>query len=376
MADITFTGPTVTPSGTIEPRATFVQSGRIVSSDLIDPTHPDFVGDQLISPGLIDLQVNGALGNDLTKSPDTVWEVAAALPRFGVTAFLPTIITGPAEAALVADRVLEAPPPGHYAQPLGLHLEGPLISTTMRGTHPVKWVTNDREATRAWINQMRNIAMVTLAPELDSDDELTSALSAAGIVVSIGHTAAVDEDVHAAAEAGATVATHLCNAMPPLSHRGPSATRAILANDSLYATLIADGHHLEPDMLQIAARTLGKDRLILVTDAMAALGLGDGQFHLGDVAVTVRDGDALNNSGGLAGAVSSLSSCVQVLERASDMTLADAIQCASANPARVLNDRTRGHISPDARADFALFDQEMNTVATYVGGTRVFPESA
>ena len=223
---------------------------------------------------------------------------------------------------------------------------------------------------RRWnaLERFNNVKLVTIAPELDPTGELTATLTRAGIVVSLGHTAGHATDVIRAVGAGATLATHLFNAMPPIHHRADSATVAFMTNNALRTSLIADGHHVNAASIKFAARVVGLDRLILVTDGMAGLGLSDGDYDLGDVAVLVRDGVARNVDGGLAGAVCPLPRCVVNFRDAADSSLADAMRCATAGPALVLGDESRGRLDPGARADIAVFDAEMSCVKTLVDG--------
>lgn len=322
-----------------------------------------------VLPGFLDLQVNGAAGIDLTREPERLWEVAAALPRFGVTAFLPTVITSaPAQRERALAALAAGPPEGWTgAVPLGLHLEGPLIAPARKGAHPEAWLRPPApEIADGW-SRAAGVAMVTLAPELPGALDLVDALADRGVVVALGHTEATAAQVRAAADRGARAVTHLGNAMPPLGGRTPGPVGAALADDRLVAGVIADGHHLDDTTLAAYAAALG-DRLLLVTDTTAALGMPDGPARLGEQQVDVRDGTVRLADGTLAGSAADLAQCLRVLRRATGWSLAEAGAACTAVPAALLGDPDRGRLTPGARGDLTLVDDDLRVVATVVGG--------
>lgn len=322
-----------------------------------------------VLPGFLDLQVNGAAGIDLTLDPERLWEVAAALPRFGVTAFLPTVITSAPGARDRALAVLAGGPPAGWAgaAPLGVHFEGPMIAAARKGAHPEAWLRPPaREVVDGWSRQA-GVAMVTLAPELPGALDVVDALVAAGVVVAVGHTDATAAEVAAAVDRGAGVVTHLGNAMPPLGGRAPGPVGAALADERLVAGVIADGHHLAPATLAAYWRALG-DRLLVVTDCTAALGMPDGPARLGDQSVVVADGTVRLEDGTLAGSAADLAQCLRVLRAATGCSLADAVAACTHVAAGVLGDASRGHLGLGARGDLTLVDDDLRVVATIVGG--------
>ncbi|MEO9322465.1 N-acetylglucosamine 6-phosphate deacetylase [Nocardioides sp. C4-1] len=284
---------------------------------------------------LVDLQVNGAGGIDLTSEPERLWEVGALLPAFGVEAWLPTVITAdPTVPARALAALAAGPPPGYVgAEPWGLHLEGPFIATRRRGAHPSRWLADPR-VVEGW-TRSAGVAMVTLAPELPGAIELIEHLTGAGVVVAIGHTDADAVDVRRAAAAGATAATHLFNAMSFGTPRHPGAALAAL-DLGLVCGVIVDGHHLAPELVRLAWRVLGPERFVSVTDATAALGLPDGRTRLGDQEVVHTDGAVRLDDGTLAGAASSLPRNLALLEQLTGCTPHEATATATSTPRRLM----------------------------------------
>ena len=327
-----------------------------------------------VLPGLIDAQVNGAVGHDLTAEPDSLWEVAAGLVRFGVTAFVPTVITSAPDARTRALDVLRAgPPPGwRGADPLGLHFEGPMIAPARKGAHPPQWlVAPSLELVESWSPET-GVAMVTLAPELPGALDVIRVLTARGVLVSVGHTEATTAQVECAVAAGARMVTHLGNAMPPLLAREPGPVGHALGGAMLTAGVIADGHHLDPLMLRAAWRALEPGgRFLAVTDTTAALGMAPGPARLGDQEVVVSDGTVRLTDGTLAGSAASLPQCLRVIRETTGAGLEAAVATCTAVPAALLGAHDRGHLRPGARGDVTIVDDRLEVVATVVAGAVV-----
>jgi N-acetylglucosamine-6-phosphate deacetylase len=334
----------------------------------------------VVAPGLIDLQVNGAGGADVTAEPERLAVVGAELVRHGVTAYLPTVITSSPESRAAALSALsderEAAGPAGRAIPLGLHLEGPMISPGRRGAHPEQWLRPPTlELVEGW-SRGAGVVMATIAPELPGALAVIAELRARGVVVSVGHTEATAAEVQAAVDAGATCATHLYNAMTPLTAREPGPVGAALGSAGLTAGLIVDGVHLDPYAVRAAWNALGPDRFWSVSDTTAALGLGDGPTRLGDQDVVVRDGAVRLADGTLAGSAASLAHCVRTLWTTTGCSLAEALATATSTPARIVRDSRRGSLALGSRGDVVLLDADAGTgrlevVATVVGGAVV-----
>jgi N-acetylglucosamine-6-phosphate deacetylase len=325
-----------------------------------------------VLPGLIDLQVNGAVGLDITAQPASLWDVAAALPGYGVTAFAPTVVTAePAtrDAALAALR--QGPPLGWTgAVPLGLHFEGPMLAPTRRGAHPAQLLATPTLDLVAGWSRDAGVLMATLAPELPDAIEVVEQLCRRGVVVCIGHTESSTDQAAAAVAAGATAVTHLGNAMPPLSAREPGPVGLALAGPDLVCGVIADGHHVHPSTLEVFWRALGPERFLAVSDATAALGIDRGHTHLGTLDVQVADGAVRLADGTLAGSAASLSRCLEVLLSTTRCSVAEAVATATSTPARLIGDGSRGSLDRGRRGDVTLVDTSagFEVVETVVGG--------
>lgn len=369
MTDLRITGGTDAAGRPVE---IAVVGGRIVAD--APPGLPSYdARGLLVLPGLVDLQVNGAAGVDLTLEPERLWEVAAVLPRFGVTAFLPTIITAAPERRERALATLAAGPPAAWAGavPLGLHLEGPMIAPGRKGAHPAQWLREPSTDLVAGWSRATGVTMATIAPELPGALDVAAALAGRGVIVALGHTEATSEQMAAGVSAGARLVTHLGNAMPALQGRAPGPVGAALTDERLTAGVIADGHHLHPTTLAAYWQALGPDRFLAVTDCTAALGLPDGPSRLGDQHVVVRDGTVRLEDGTLAGSAADLPQCLGVLRAATGCSLADAVRACTAVPATVLGDGDRGSLAAGARGDITILDAGLSVVATVVGGELV-----
>lgn len=317
--------------------------------------------------GFVDLQINGGFGHDFTSRPDSIWEVASRLPEHGVTAFLPTVVSSAPETTLAALRMVASGPPVGWvgARPFGLHLEGPFLAPDRRGTHRrERLMAPDMELVERWI-EAGPPRMVTLAPELPRADEVMMHLRAAGVVVALGHSACTADMADQALSSGATHVTHLFNAMSGLDHRSPGLAAAALTHPTSTAGLIADGVHVHPAMLRLAHQTLGSDRIALVTDAIAALGMGDGAYELGDIPVTVVGPEVRNEAGDLAGSAASMPHMVRSMRTATNASVAEILAMASTTPARIVG------FTP-AAGDEVLLDEDFNVISTTIGHTVVY----
>ena len=342
----------------------------------------------VVVPGFVDLQCNGGAGIDLTAEPERLWELAAVLPRWGVTAWLPTIVTSPEDIRRRALEVIAAEPPpgsGVRATPLGLHLEGPFLAGDRRGAHAAAHLREPDPALVAGWTRKAGVALVTLAPELPGALDLVPLLAAEGVVVALGHSSATAAQATAAVDLGARAVTHLFSAMAPLHHRAPGLVGAALTDERLTVGLIADGIHVDPVVVDLATRALGS-RLALVTDAVAALGgppvtsAPPGRpgvpVQLGDVEAIAHDGAVRLSDGTLAGSLLSLDRAVANLMAFAGVGLERAVAAAATTPARLLGlADERGVIRPGAAGDVVLLDVTAagpEVVATVVAGQVAF----
>ena len=369
------------PYGTIERGSVSFEDGFIVevggSSAVSAPSNGQLVeADELIvAPGLIDIQINGGFGHDFTNEPGSIWEVGARLPTFGVTSFIPTVVTSTAETRVTMLDVLAKGAPANYrgAMPLGVHFEGPFISPQASGAHDPSLLRlpGDAEPDVARWSRAAGVLMATIAPELDGALDLVRTLVARGVVVSAGHSAATRDQAIAGFEAGVTYATHLFNAMPPLGHREPGLAGAALVDQRVTSGLIADGIHVHPDVINIALNTTWWERLSLVTDATAALGMPLGQFLLGNRLV-VLDGTSvrLAEDGRLAGSALAADEALRRFHSFTGCAPEAVIHTMTTVPSKLLALNDRGVLRPGRRADLTLFDVDLSVVATYIAGEK------
>ncbi len=319
-----------------------------------------------LAPGLIDLQVNGYRGDDFNGDDLTVESVARLARHMlltGVTTFLPTIITGSEEQIIVSLRVIAA---ARKADALVahmipfVHMEGPHIALEdgPRGAHSREHVrAPDLAEFARWQAASGNlVGMVTLSPHYASATEYIRSLSAQGIHVSLGHSSASPEQIHAAAAAGAQLSTHLGNGVANPLPRHPNLVWAQLADDRLTASLIADGHHLPADTLRVMLRSKTVDRAILISDMVALAGMPPGEYEtpVGGRVELAADG-RLNvaGTGFLAGATTPLKDAIAYVAAKTGFSLADALQMATVNPGRFAG--TCGVLCVGAPADLIRF---------------------
>ncbi|MFO7683038.1 MAG: N-acetylglucosamine-6-phosphate deacetylase [Chloroflexota bacterium] len=367
----------LTPDEQIEDASVEVANGRftqITPSAASQPPENATViegNGRFLVPGFIDLQLNGAFGHDFTANPETIWQVAAQLPRWGVTAFLPTIITAPRSQSEKAQEVLLNGRPADFqgAEPLGLHLEGPFLNPQKKGAHnPAYLRLPDPDWTANWAPETA-VSLVTLAPELPDALALVAELASRGIVVSAGHSMASYAEAQAGFASGVRYGTHLYNAMPPLGHREPGLMGALLDNPHSVAGVIPDGIHAHPAMVRLAWQMKGPHGLNVVTDAMAALGMPPGVYRLNDFDVTVTETEARLTDGTLAGSVLDMETAVRNLMQFTGCTLSEATATVTTTPARLLRLPDRGQIAPGFIADAVLLDQNLTVDLTLTCGS-------
>jgi N-acetylglucosamine-6-phosphate deacetylase len=370
MDPLRLTGQVLFPDGALRPGEVVVAEGLIAEVHTLGAAP-----EQVIAPGFIDLQLNGGYGHDFTASPETVYHVAAHVLPTGVTAYLPTIITAPLESYR---RALDALSPlglfsrsGTQARILGFHFEGPYLSPQRKGAHNPAYLRPRADPLGDGIAG-GGLRLMTLAPELANGMQAIRDLCTRGVVVSIGHSAATYEQAVEALDAGATWGTHLFNAMLPLHHRAPGAIGALLADERATVGLIADGVHLHTSMFGWLIRAKGAERITLVTDAIAALGQGPGEYQLGDRRVLVSGTSARLDDGTLAGSILTMDQAVRNLVSWGACSLADALTMASATAAKLLGLEKLGRLAPGCAADIVVLDDTLHVRQTLVNGQVAF----
>jgi N-acetylglucosamine-6-phosphate deacetylase len=350
-------------------------------------------GRGIAAPGFVDLQVNGYAGVDFSAAGEAGWRSAReALLRDGVTAFQPTFVTAPladmrsalarmsgaglSDVTAPAGGAASAAPPvaadGAGARIIGAHLEGPFLSPERPGAHdPTALLAPDLVALDELL-AAGPVSQVTLAPELPGALELIEALVARGVTVSCGHTEADAATARLAFDRGAAAVTHLFNAMRRPESRDPGIAYAALGREDVFITLIVDGHHLADDTVRTAWRAAG-ERLVLISDAVAAAAAPDGDYTLGGtVRVHSRGGVARNDAGSLAGSTLSMLAAVRNLH-AVGVPLAAALAAATDAPARMARRPDLGRITPGARADLVVLDDSLTITRVLLAGTDQLP---
>ena len=361
-------GHIVTPGGIVPGRVAF---GASISAVEAAPG----AADQYVLPGFIDGHVHGGDGADTMDGPGAVAALARFHLRHGTTSLLPTTITRPWPDVLdglrgVAEARAAGTPGG--AAILGAHLEGPFINPQRLGAQPPYAIPPELERVNEAL--ARGVVRVaTLAPELPGADAAMRAFAAAGVRVSLGHSAADYGCATAAIEmvtaaGGVAGGTHLFNAMGGIEGRVPGLAGALLASPLAHAELILDTHHVHPGAFRLAFAALGR-RLMLITDAMRGAGTLIGDSELGGQSVVIRDGVARLANGSLAGSVLTMDVAFRNAV-AAGIGLPDAAALASTNAARYLGLQDRGAIAPGLRADFVVLDEALQVREVWVGGER------
>lgn len=332
---------------------------------------------QVVIPGMIDIHIHGTSGADVMDGEIASLEtIVKALPQEGTTAFLATTMTQSDDnisKALknTANFIKNYQKPGQ-SEILGVHLEGPFINPSMAGAQPVPYIIlPDIPLFERWQKLAEgSIKLVTMAPEQKGGLEFIRYLKQSGVVISIGHSDARFTDVKKSVEAGVTQVTHLYNQMKGMHHREPGVVGAALLLEDLYAELIVDGIHVCPEMIQLAYRNKQSEKLILITDAMRAKCLKNGEYDLGGQLVSVQDGMAVLQNGALAGSVLKLNDAMKnMLHYCNECNLVDVIKMTSTNPAKQLNISDRkGSIRVGKDADLVVLSKEYDVLMTFCRG--------
>jgi N-acetylglucosamine-6-phosphate deacetylase len=388
MARAIFAGMQILLEGKwVTDKAIVTENGKIkniIPKEMIHNHQPaklhEYQHDHYLIPGLIDLHIHGTHGRDVMDAdPDSLLAMTRTLTAEGVTGFLATTMSAPIkgiEAAL--NNVANVMSMSEGATILGAHLEGPFLAKTKCGAQCGEYlVAPNIDLFRRFQKAARGaIKIVTLAPELVGADELIEFLNKNKVIASIGHTSANEADTLHAIALGCSHATHLFNAMGEIKQREPGAITSLLLADNVGAELIVDGVHLAPSIVELVYRMKGKEGIYLITDAMRAKSMQDGDFDLGGQVVTVASGVARLANGTLAGSTLHLFKAVKNMVAFSGCSLAEAVQMASLNPARALGlHHQKGSIAIGKDADLVVVDKDFNVHLTVVAGKQAYMSS-
>lgn len=337
----------------------------------------------IVMPGFIDVHTHGGGGFELhTTDADQIRAYARWAPSTGVTAFLAGVVGIPGALPLGQLRaaVDATEQPGEGAEMLGIHLEGPYINVKRRGAHPPAWLRQpDPAETEEVLEVSRgHLRLITIAPELPGAHEMIKRLLEAGVTVSIGHTDATYEQAEEAIALGATHATHCFNAMRPLLHRAPGPIAAIARSSQVQGELIADGVHVHPEVMRLLVRMLGPQRIVTITDALAAAGLPAGaRFEFAGQMAEVICGAAHLADGTLTGSVLTMEQALRNMLEMTRVSLADAVGTLTLNPARAAHVEARkGRLQSGYDADLLVFDSSLRLQATICQGRLAYATDA
>ena len=337
----------------------------------------DFPGATLV-PSFFDVHIHGAAGHDVMEAtPQSLDTIGRFLASRGTAAYLATTVTAALDVTLraldgIANEIAKLPEPGR-ARPLGIHLEGPFLSHEKRGVQPAEHLLAPSTATfdRLVDAGRGHVRLITIAPELPGAVELAKHAVSRGVRVSIGHSNATAAETKAAIAAGAVSATHTFNAMRALDHQEPGILGTVLTHDDLYSELICDGVHSRPDIVRLWWRSKGPQRGILITDAMSAAGMPDGEYQLGGFPVQVKDGRATAR-GVLAGSVLTLDRALSNFVQFTGATVEQGLGLLSSNPAAMTGLAHRaGALVPGRAANLVAVDAQGKLVASFIAGQQV-----
>jgi len=377
-------GMVITPSKTIEKGVVVFEDGKITAvgqknrakvprnAKLLDASG------KIVAPGFIDIHVHGGKGRDvMDASYEAVKDMAKFLVSHGTTSFVPTTISTPrSELLRTVKAVKTAMEKGtDGAEVLGAHLEGPYINPEKRGAHDVNYVRlpSMDEVEEIWEASNRAVKIVTLAPELEGSKTLIQKLKELGIVASIGHSNATYIQAVDAVKRGVRHATHMFNRMRGFDPREPGVVGAVLVHDELTAELICDGIHVHLAAMNLLIRVKGPERVVLVTDAIRAAGMPDGEYVLGEQRIIVKDGVSRLESGDFAGSTLTMDRAVRNIMKLVGTPLQTAVKMATINPAAVINvDGNKGSLEPGKDADIVIIDDEINVHLTIAKGKTVY----
>ncbi|WP_446217208.1 N-acetylglucosamine-6-phosphate deacetylase [Micromonospora sp. IBHARD004] len=362
-------GKVVTPTGVIRQGCVEIAGDRIRAV----AEYPSVRDGHWIVPGFVDMHTHGGGGHTFTTGDaDSAREAAAFHLRHGTTTLLASLVSSP--FTLMRDATAAYRPLVDAGVLAGIHFEGPYLSADRCGAQNPEFLRDPSTEELAELIEVGAgaVRMVTLAPERDGALDAIKLLTAHGVVAAVGHTDATWEQTRAAVAAGASVGTHLFNGMRPVHHREPGPVVALLDAPNVVCELVADGVHLHDGMLGFATSVAGPERAALITDAMAAAGMPDGEYELGGQEVTVADGVArLAGGGAIAGSTLTMDAALRHAV-AAGIALPDACRMVATTPARAigLGDRV-GALQPGLRADLVLLDDDLNVVRVMRAGSWV-----
>ena len=329
-------------------------------------------------PGFVDLHVHGSNGFDaMDATEDALQGMCDFLVQQGVTSFLPTTMSASTERITAALLAMEAFAARPHTPCLGVHLEGPYLNRDYRGAQPDRYLRSPRRDEYLRWFETGQVKLITMAAELEGGRQLIRDAKAHQVTVSLGHSGASYEQAQDAFAIGLRQITHTFNGMAGIHHRQPGLFVAAIENPQVTFQIIPDGVHLHPAIVRMMIRLAGRERVLVITDAMRAAGLADGAYSIGDVAVIVKNGEARTRQGGLAGSTLGMSQAVGNMMRFCDLTLAEAIPMLARVPARSIGMYPqKGSLDIGSDADIVIWDDASGVQATLIGGEPVYQTAA
>lgn len=374
----------------------WVRNGKIINPEPLFFVENEYADLQvecngaLIAPGFIDVQINGGFGIDFSYHTSDVENgiqtVAQGLLPHGVTSFCPTVVTSPPHVyKKILPRIQKTSGGKDGAGVLGIHVEGPFINKEKKGAHPTQHIRMFENGFTDLLDvygSLDSVQMLTLAPELPNACDVIKKAKEMGITVSLGHSMANLVQGEEAVKCGANFITHLFNAMLPFHHRDPGLVGLLTSNvvptdKVVYYGIIADGIHTHPAALRIAHRTHSKG-LVLVTDAVSPMGLGEGRHHLGQQVVDIIGRRALiAGTETLCGSIATMNECVKHFRKSTGCSKVEALDCATLHPAEALGiTNQKGTLNFNTDADFVILDDDLSVLATYISGDCVWENTS
>ena len=373
----------VTADGLLTDAIVIIDQDRITAVRSFDPEDQFALGentpieviDGWVVPGFVDTHTHGGGGFDLaTTSVDDARAVIDFARRHGTTSLFASLVTAPIER--LQDQLRALAPLVDSGELAGIHIEGPFLSYGKRGAHTPELLRDpDPASVEALLTAADGrLSMITIAPELPGALDAIARFAAAGVAVAVGHTEGDDRVTRAALDAGATVATHLFNGMPPIHHREPGPVPVLLTDERVLVELICDGVHLHPEVIRMAVDAAGPDRVGLVTDAMIATGVAEGAYNLGGLEVVVADGVARlrtedGSQGSIAGSTLTTAGAFAFCVQQVGLSVPDVARMAAATPALRHGLTDVGAIAAGRRADLAVVDDRGNLQRLMYAGT-------
>jgi N-acetylglucosamine-6-phosphate deacetylase len=367
----------VAENGTIPNGSVKIEQGKVTDIREGTPLRADGCeyiegGGMLLIPGMIDVHIHGARGWDMMDGTvDSILEVSKACGASGCTSFLPTSISSSFEDLLgMIRQVRRAVGSEPGARIAGIHIEGPYLNPKRKGMQNEAFLRNParEEMKRILLEAGSLLKMVTLAPELPGGMELVSFLSERGIIVSLAHSDATYDEATEAFRLGASHITHCFNGMRPIHHRDPGLIVAAFEQPDVSLQAIADNVHLHPAVIRLMHRVKGSEKLVLITDALQAMGLGDGKYRFGGHEVTVSGGVATLQDGTLASSTVTMNEALKNTVNIG-ISLEDAVKMACRTPADLLGLSNKGRIAPGCDADLVMIDEQFKVIWTMIDGS-------